>query len=121
MSALFHVLMLVGILIGLATQGVARAAEPCPIEHVQFTVIAMAGMENCCPADGHKSHEGTPCGEMALACQAMPGCAALGTLDAAAMTDLASQGLGEPQFWILAPALHGRATPPEIHPPALLG
>ena len=68
MRALFHALLLIGVLFGLATQGVARAAEPCPMEHAQSS--AMVGMD-CCPEDEPKNHDGAPCNEMSLACLAM--------------------------------------------------
>ena len=119
MRTLVHALLLFGVLFGLATQGMARAAEPCPMEHAQSS--AMAGMEDCCPEDGPSSHDGVPCNEMTLACLAMTACVTLGALDSDAMTGLAPQGVGAPQFWILAAALHGRTVPPETHPPARLG
>lgn len=114
-----HALLLVGVLIGLATQGVALAAEPCPMEQAQSST--MAGMEDCCPEDGPSSHDGAPCSEMTLACVTMAGCANLGALGSDAMTGLDPQGLGATQFWILSAALHGRTIPPDTHPPARLG
>lgn len=119
MRALFHALLLVGVLIGLATQGAALAAEPCPMEHTQSS--AMAGMEDCCPQDGPSSHDGAPCSDMTLACLAMAGCATLGALDPDGPSDLATQKPGAPQFWGMATALRGRTIPPDTHPPARLG
>ena len=119
MRTLLHTLLLVGILLGLATPSMARAAEPCPMEHAQAT--AMAGMEDCCPEDSPSSHDGVPCNEMTLACLAMTACATLGALDSEAMAGLAPQALGALQFWTLAASLHGRTIPPETHPPARLG
>ena len=119
MRVLFHALLLIAVLIGLATQGVARAAESCPMEHAQSSV--MTGMEDCCPEDEPKNHDGGPCNEMSLACLAMTSCATLGALDFHAGTGLVSQGLGALKFWTLAASLHGRTIPPETHPPARLG
>ena len=119
MRVLFHALLLICVLIGLATQGVALAAEPCPMEHAQTS--AMADMEDCCPEDEPSSHDGVPCNEMTLACLAMSACATLGALDTDAMTGLAPRGPGAPQFWGFAATLHGRTIPPDTHPPARLG
>ena len=119
MRALFHALLLVGVLLGLAAPAMARAGEPCPMEHAQSS--AMAGMEDCCPEDEPSSHDGVACNEMTLACLAMTACATLGALDSAATTGLGSRELGSPQFWTLAASLHGRTIPPETHPPARLG
>ena len=119
MRLLLHALLLIGVLFGLATQGVARAAEPCPMEHAQSS--AMAGMEDCCPEDEPSSHDGAPCNEMTLACLAMTACATLGALDSFATTGLAPLGPGALPFWTLAASLRGRTVPPEIHPPARLG
>ena len=119
MRALLHILLLVGVLIGLATQGVALAAEPCPMEHFQSS--AMDGMEDCCPEDGRASHDGAPCNDMTLACLAMVGCATLGAVASSGMTGVAGQRSGSPQFWGMATILHGRTIPPDTHPPARLG
>ena len=119
MRVLFHVLLLVGVLIGLATPGVALAAEPCPMERASSS--AMAGMEDCCPQDGSSSHDGAPCSDMTLACLAMAGCATSSALDPDGTRDLAIQKLGVPQFWGMAIALRGRTIPPDTHPPARLG
>ena len=119
MRTLFHALLLVGVLLGLAAPAMALAAEPCPMEHAQSS--AMAGMEDCCPEDEPSSHDGVPCNEMTLACLAMTACATLGALDTDAMTGLAPRGPGAPQFWGFAAALHGRTIPPDTHPPARLG
>ena len=119
MRTLLHTLLLVGILFGLATPSMARAAEPCPMEHAQST--AVAGIEDCCSEDSPSSHDRIPCKQMTPACLAMTACATLGALDSDAMTGLAPQALGTLQFWTLAASLHGRTILPEIHPPARLG
>lgn len=119
MKALFHALLLIGALIGLATQGVARAAEPCPMKVAHSSV--MVGMEGCCPEGEPRKHNGAPCDEMSLACLAMTSCATLGALDLDALAGLPGQEPGTSQFWMLLAALHGRTVPPDIHPPARLG
>lgn len=118
MRALLHVLLVVGVLIGLATQGVALAAERCPMEHAQSS--EMGGMD-CCPQDGPSSHDGAPCSDMTLACLALAGCATLSALYPNGPSDLATQRLGAPQFWRMATTLRGRTIPPDTHPPARLG
>lgn len=105
MRTLFHVLLVFGVLIGLATQGVARAAEPCPME--QAKTSTMAGMEGCCPHDEPTSQDGAPCKDMTLACLAMAGCATLGALDPSKSTGVTSLGPSVPQFWAMATKLHG--------------
>lgn len=119
MKALFRALLLVGILMGLATQGVARAAQPCPMELTQSS--AMAGMEECCPDATPKSHDGAPCEHITLACLSMVGCATLGAFENDALPKLAAHGLDAPQFWAIATTLRGRTVPPDTHPPARLG
>ena len=119
MKALFYVLLLVGALLGFATQGVAVAAEPCPMEHAQSS--AMAGMEDCCPDDAPSGHDGAPCKGLMLSCLAMAGCATLGAVNSAGVANAAGQGSGAPQFWMMTTALRGRTIPPDTHPPARLG
>ena len=119
MRALFHILLLVGVLFGLATQGVALAAEPCTMEQAQSS--AMAGMEDCCPQDGPSSHDGAPCSDMTLACLAMAGCATLCALHPDGVTGVAGQGSGAQQFWMMAIMLHGWSVPPDTHPPTRFG
>ena len=119
MRTLFHLLLLFGVLIGLATQGVARAAEPCPI--AQGPTSAMAGMEDCCPHNEPTGHDSAPCTDMTLACLAMAGCATMGALDPAEVTGVSAQGRSVARFWVMATTLHGRSVPPNIHPPARLG
>lgn len=117
MRALVHLLLLVGVLIGLVTQDVALAAEPCPMEQAQST--AMAGMEDCCPEQDRTHHHSAPCGDMTFACMAMAGCATLASLDADSGGWI--HATAAQQFWQRATALHGRTIPPETHPPARLG
>ena len=119
MKALVHLLLLFGVLIGLATQDVARAAESCPMEQAQTS--AMAGMEGCCPHDEPTGHDGAPCKDMTLACLPMAGCATLGAFDPAELIGVTAQGPSVPQFWVMATTLHGWSVPPDIHPPARLG
>ena len=117
MRALLHVLLLIGVLIGLATQGVALAAEPCPMEQAQSS--AMAGMD-CCPEQERSHHHSVPCGDMTVACTAIVGCATLAALETQ-VADGSVHASGAPQFWQMATALRGRTIPPDTHPPARLG
>ena len=118
MRVLFHALLLIGVLIGLATQGVALAAEPCPMEHAQSS--AMADMEDCCPEQDRSHHHSTPCGDMTFACIAVAGCAALAALDAYG-ADGSVHSSDAPKFWQRTTALRGRTIPPDTHPPARHG
>ena len=117
MRALLHLLLLVGVLVGLAGQGVALAAEPCPMELAQSA--DMAGMD-CCPEQDRAHHHSVPCGEMTFACMAMAGCATLAALEANG-AEGSIHSSGAPQFWQMATALRGRTIPPDTHPPAGLG
>lgn len=119
MKALFRLLLLVGVLTGLATQGVALAAEPCPMEQQQTSV--MADMEDCCPKHDPNGHDRAPCNDMTLACLAMAGCATLGATDVAPAPALAAAETSAPRFWMTEIALHGWSAPPDNHPPAPLG
>ncbi len=118
MKAVLHFLLLFSVLLGLAAEGAALAAEPCPMEHTQSS--AMAGMDDCCTEDGPANHDGASCKEMTLACLAMTGCATLAALESERIGGSIPHGHGAPLFWMLAPALHGRTIPPDTHPPARL-
>lgn len=118
MKALLHFLLLVSLLMGLVTQGSALGAEPCPMERVE---ASMAGMEDCCPQSGPGDHQGPPCSEMALACQAMAGCATMGVPTRGATTGEVALESDEPRFGTGASTLIGWAVPPDTHPPARLG
>lgn len=118
MRAVLHFLLLFSLLFGLAAEGAALAAEPCPMEHAQSS--AMAGMDDCCPEDGPANHDGSPCEEITLACLAMTGCATMGALESEKIGSSIPSGHGAPLFWMLEPSLHGRTIPPDTHPPARL-
>lgn len=117
MRAVLHALLLIGVLIGLATQGAALAAEPCPMEHAQSSEM---GAMDCCPEDGSSSHSGAPCSDMTLACLVTTGCATLSVLQPNEPGDLAAHRPGGAQFWQSAAILRGRTIPPDTHPPARL-
>lgn len=118
MRLLLHALLLIGALMGVAAQGVAFAADPCPMEQAQ--PAAMAGMEDCCPEDSQKQHDKMPCQDMTLACMAMAGCAALAESAASAevATSADSALLHYPRAVV---AFRGRNLIPEPDPPAHLG
>lgn len=119
MKALFHVLLLVSVLLGLAPQGVALAAEPCPMEQAQTS--AMTDMEDCCSQDESAGHDRAPCTDMTFACLAMAGCTTLGATDFGPAAMPAAAEASAPRFWMTEVALHGWSAPPENHPPARLG
>lgn len=119
MKALLHLLLLAGLLIGLATQGAALAAEPCPMEPAHTSTAA--GMEDCCPEGDCTSEDGVLWDDMAFHCLAMAGCATLGSLGSTATIKVSDQSPGASQFWTIATTLDGWSAPPDTHPPALLG
>ncbi|MBX9898235.1 MAG: hypothetical protein K2Y17_10130 [Qipengyuania sp.] len=120
MRALVYILLLAGLVIGLAAHSAALAAEPCPMG--QAHTSPMAGQEDCCPEGECAGEEkGAPWDDLALSCLAMAGCATLGALDSTAMARVAEQGPGASQFWTIATPLDGWSVPPDTHPPALLG
>lgn len=118
MKALLHLLMVAGLLVGLATQSAARSAKPCPMEQAHGST--MAGIGDCCPEGKCTDDDGALSGDLALHCLTMAGCAALGALEFGAMAGMASQDPGAAQVWPLAATLDGWSVPPDTHPPALL-
>jgi hypothetical protein len=117
LKLLRHLLCL-GILLGLAGNGVAVAA-PC-IMMTQSPPTAMVGMPDCDMAQtspkNHESDEGKAPG-----CMAMTACTAV-----MAMKEPAAPAAGQHQgaatsFWPTAAILAGRDVAPEPEPPTFLG
>ena len=133
---LLHYILLIGILLGLAGQGIASAASPCAmmaqtqVVH-SSTAKAMPDMTGCAmsademkiaTSDTHKVDKGsTPCKAMGLCCLAVAGSGAIAALDttqnmdrlpARAATVLPRPAESFPLGWNILP---------ELDPPSLLG
>lgn len=120
LKLLRHLLCL-GILLGLAGNGVAVAA-PCIL---MSQSSAMAGMPDCkmpagCAHCGSKSSDSRKT-DKAPGCMAMAGCAAvIGMKAPVAATTIAHRTVTA-DFWPTAAVLAGRDVAPEPEPPTLLG
>lgn len=120
MKFLVRHLLLLGVILGLAGQGVAYASSPCATMQKE-QVSAMAGMSDCTMGQ-HKSDTGpAPCKEMTPGCLAMAGCASLVALDTLSATVTTPAIVADIAMWPAIPALHGRSIAPDTHPPSLLG
>ena len=122
MKFLFRLLLLFGVILGLAGQGVAFASSPCA-EMQQERAMAgpMAGMPDCAIGQHNSDNGSAPCKDMTPGCLAMAGCAAivgLGTLSPNIEPPLAVAGL---ELWSATSVLTGRSVAPEPDPPSLLG
>lgn len=124
MKFLFRHLLLLGVLLGLAGQGVAFAAAPCDVmqmEQVSAVSVPMAGMPDC-DMGQHKSDKGSiPCKDMTPGCLAMAGCAALVAIDSLTPTVDAPMLVSNLDLWPATPVLLGRSIAPDPDPPSLLG
>ena len=120
MLKLLRHLLFLGVLLGLAGNGVASASPACQMM-TQHHAAAMADMPDCdmgksCPDCGSKTSKG-----MKPGCMMMAGCAiTLAMKEPAPAT--ASIILHErTAFWPVTAVLAGRIVPPEPEPPTLLG
>ena len=124
MNFLLRHLLFLGVILGLAGQGVASASAPCPMmQHERAAAMSgtMAGMSDCdmCP---EKSDKGSvPCKDMALGCMAMAGCAALIAVDTISPSTGAPFNVASLAHWTAAPVLLGRSIAPDPDPPSHLG
>ena len=120
MKFLFRLLLLIGVILGLAGQSVAFASSPCAkMQKEQAT--AMAGMADCAMSQHKADKKSAPCKGMTPGCLAMAGCAALvglGTLSPNIEPPLAIAGL---ELCSATSVLTGRSVAPEPDPPSLLG
>lgn len=117
LKALVRHLVLIGVVIGLAGQGVARASTPCQeMERTQAT--AMADMPDCAAMrDAGKGK--APCKGMSLGCFAMAGCAAAVAIDAQPLIARIAEKLVLAS-WPATPVLTGRDTAPDPDPPSFI-
>ncbi len=124
MKFLFRHFLLLGVILGLAGQGVAFASSPCAMmqkEQVSAHAAPMAGMSDCAMGQ-HKTDKGsTPCKDMTLGCLAMAGCAALVAVDSLTPIIPAPLVVARLDLWPTTSVLTGRNVAPELDPPSLLG
>lgn len=126
LKLLRHLLCL-GILFGLAGNGIAVAA-PC-LFMVKEQPAAMAGMADCampvnCVDCGVKTGPGkTDKGDKGMkpGCLLMAGCSVALAMDDPTPASTASPPTVVASFWTIAPHLDGREFAPEPEPPSLLG
>ena len=122
MKFLMRHLLLLGVILGLAWQGVAFASSPCAeMQKEQAMSGPMAGMPDCAMGQ-HKSVDGSaPCKGMTPGCLGMAGCVALvavGTLSPTTQPPLLVARLN---LWPKTAVLLGRSIAPDPDPPSLLG
>ena len=120
MLTLLRHLLLVGVLFGLAGNGVASASTPCNMMTMKHAA-AMADMPDCdmavpCP-DCHSKHSnGTKPG-----CTLMTSCAFTGATKEPAPGPASLRVAQISEFWPVTTVLAGRIVAPEPEPPSLLG
>ena len=122
MKAFLHLLLLLGVIFGLAGQGVAFASSPCA-EMQQERAMAgpMDGMPDCAMGQ-HKSDNGSaPCKDMTPGCLAMAGCVALVAVDTLSPVIQAPFLVASVNLWPATAVLAGRSVAPDPDPPSLLG
>lgn len=127
MLKLLRHLLLVGVLFGLAGNGVAVAA-PC-ILMTPGQSTAMADMPDCamganCPDCGAKTAKGGKSkGDKGFAagCMLMAGCSVAMAMKDAPPAQASAGVAAARRFWTVAPPLAGRVIPPEPEPPTPLG
>ena len=122
MKFLFRHLLLLGVMLGLAGQGVAFASSPCAeMQTEQVMSAPMAGMPDCDMAQHRSDKAPVPCKDMTLGCMAMAGCAALIAVDTIAPSTAAPLAANSLAHWSAAPVLLGRSIAPDPDPPSHFG
>lgn len=119
MLKLLRHLLLVGVLFGLAGNGVASAA-PCNMMTMKHAA-AMADMPDCdkavpCPDCPPKHSDGTKPG-----CEMMTSCAFTVALKEPTPGPASLRVVPISEFWPVTTVLAGRIVAPEPEPPSLLG
>ena len=108
-------LLLLGVIFGLAGQGLVRASTPCH-EMAQTEASVMADMPDCASMrDAPKGK--APCKDMSLGCFAMAGCSAVVAIDAQPIIARVAEKLVLAS-WPATPVLTGRDTAPDPDPPS---
>lgn len=119
----FHLLLLIGALIGLFGQEVAIATVvPVVNAQVSMTASSDTGMpDDCMKMMAQQQPTKRPCKGMALACMAAMGCIAPMAIRSDAPMLVARQINPMLAFWPITPILRGSDLAPDPEPPALLG
>jgi hypothetical protein len=124
MKFLLRHILLLGVILGLAGQGVAFASTPCAMmqaEQASSMSGPMAGMPDCAMGQ-HTSDKGsTPCKNMTAGCLAMAGCTALVAVDSLTPIMQAPLLLANLDLWPATSVVRGREVAPELDPPSFLG
>ena len=122
MKFLFRHLLLLGVMLGLAGQGVAYASSPCgEMQTEQAMSLPMADMPDCDMAQHRSDKAPVPCKNMTLGCMAMAGCAALIAVDTILPSTDAPLAVASLAHWSATPILLGRSIAPDPDPPSDLG
>ena len=122
MKFLFRLLLLLGVILGLAGQGVAFASSPCAeMQKEQAMSGPMAGMPDCAMGQHKSDKDSAPCKDMTPGCLAMAGCVALVAVDTPSPTIQAPLLVASLNLWPETPVLLGRSIAPDPDPPSLLG
>ena len=124
MKFLLRQLLLLGVILGLAGQGVASASTPCPMmQHERAAAMAgvMARMSDCDMYPEKPGKGSAPCKDMSLGCIAMAGCAALIAVDTISPSSDGPLAVASPAHWSATPILLGRSIAPDPDPPSYLG
>ena len=122
MKFLLRHLLLLGVILGLAGQGVAFASSPCAeMQKEQAMSGPMADMPDCAMGQ-HKSDKGpAPCKDMTAGCLAMAGCVALVAVDTLSPSVPAPLLVARLDLWPTTPVLLGRSIAPDPDPQSHLG
>ncbi len=120
LKLLLRYLLLLGVVLGLAGQGVAFASSPCDAM-VQQQASAIAGMPDCMSGQDKSGKSSAPCKEMTPGCMAMAGCASLVVLDTPYLVVSKPLVVAATATWPATPVLIGRSIAPDPDPPSILG
>ncbi len=120
LKLLLRHLLLLGVILGLAGQGVAFASSPCDAM-VQQQASAIAGMPDCMSGQDKSGKPSAPCKEMTPGCMAMAGCASLVVLDTPYLVVSKPLVIAATATWPATPVLIGRSIAPDPDPPSILG
>ncbi len=122
MNFILRHLLLLGVILGLAGQGVAFASSPCAeMQKEQAMSGPMADMPDCAMSQNNSDHGSAPCTDMTPGCLAMTGCVALVAIDTLSPTIQAPLLVASLNLWPTTPVLLGRSIAPDPDPPSLLG
>ena len=122
MKFLLRLLLLLGVIAGLAGQSVVFASSPCAeMQQEQAMPVPMAGMPDCAMGQHKPEKQSVPCKDMTPGCLAMAGCAALVAVDTLLPTTQAPLLVASLDLWPTTPVLLGRSIAPDPDPPSLLG